>query len=384
MPPDLHQTAITLGTTTVSYAEALAGLAGLALVVALLLAWRASSTKRAMMAEAERRTLALEMRLSEMSGQLRSFAEASASREGHLARRIDERLGQVSRDLGNNLVDNTRRTGESLRHLHERLAVIDSAQRNITELTSQMVGLQDILSNKQARGAFGQARMEAIIRDGLPMDAYAFQASLSNGSRPDCVIALPETELKLVVDAKFPLEAFNALKAARDEAGQRAAAQRLRQDVGRHIRDIAQKYLIAGETHDTAIMFVPSESIYADLYETFEDVIQRAHRARVIIASPNIMMLVVQTLQAVFKDTRMREQAGLIKAEVAHVLDDVQRLRERVLDLQRHFGQAAQDIDRIVVSSDKISRRGLRIEQVELAEETPEAAGPPARLVAGE
>ena len=225
--------------------------------------------------------------------------------------------------------------------------------------------------------------MEAIIRDGLPMDAYRMQGTLSNGMRPDCLVDLPETGLKLVIDAKFPLEAFNALKAGRDDMEIRAAAQRLRQDVGKHIRDIAQKYLIAGETHDTAIMFVPSESLYADLYEHFEDVIQRAHRSRVIIASPNIMMLVVQTLQAVFKDVRMREQTGLIKGEVSAILEDVGRLQDRVLDLQKHFGQASTDIDKILISSDKISKRGLKIEQMDL--QAPEALTPPVpRLAAGE
>ncbi|QPC43844.1 DNA recombination protein RmuC [Kaustia mangrovi] len=361
----LDQPAFGLGAHTVSLGEALVGLA--AIVLALLAAmavglWRASAARK----EAARRSGELEYRLAEMAGQLRSFAEATAERDSHLAHRLDARLDQVSSRLGQNLTDTTQRTADSLSKLHERLAVIDTAQKNITELTTQMVGLQDVLSNKQARGAFGQARMEAIVRDGLPAGAYTFQATLSNNTRPDCVVDLPESGLKLVIDAKFPLEAFNALKAARDEGETRQAAQRLRRDVSVHIRDIAQKYLIAGETHDTAILFVPSESLYADLYETFEDLIQRAHRARVILASPNILMLVVQTLQAVFKDARMREQAGLIKSEVAAILADVERLNDRVTDLRKHFGQASQDIDRIAVSSDKIAKRGLRIEQMEL------------------
>jgi DNA recombination protein RmuC len=191
---------------------------------------------------------------------------------------------------------------------------------------------------------------------------------LSNGSRPDCLIKLPDCELGLVIDAKFPLEAFNALKAATGEAEIRAAESRLRRDVAHHVKDIAGKYLIAGETQEPAVMFVPSESIYADLYERFEDIIQKAHRERVIIASPNILMLLIQTMQAIFKDARMREQAGVIKIEVTRLLEDVGRLKERVLDLQRHFGQASGDLEKLGVSADKITKRGLRIEQLDVNE----------------
>jgi DNA recombination protein RmuC len=274
----------------------------------------------------------------------------------------------VNRRLGASLNDQAERTGQSLRQLHERLAVIDSAQRNLAALSGEMISLKDILSNKQARGAYGQGRMEAIIRDGLQNSAYSFQSTLSNGMRPDCLIKLPDSQLHLVIDAKFPLEAFNALKAAKGESDVKAAEARLRRDVTTHVKDIAGKYLIAGETHESAIMFVPSESVYADLYERFEDVIQKAHRERVVIASPNVLMLLIQTLQAVFKDARMREQAHLIKIEVARLLDDIGRLKDRVLDLNRHFGQAAGDLEKLGLSADKITKRGLRIEQFDLAE----------------
>ncbi|MGH6855228.1 MAG: DNA recombination protein RmuC, partial [Aestuariivirga sp.] len=263
----------------------------------------------------------------------------------------------------------------SLTQLYERLAVIDAAQKNLSALSSEMVSLKDILANKQARGAYGQGRMEAIIRDGLHGGAYAFQPALSNACRPDCLIKLPDSELRLVIDAKFPLEAFNALKLARGDGEVRSAQARLRSDVLKHVKDISEKYLIAGETHETAIMFVPSESIYADLHEHFEDVIQKAHRARVIVASPNVLMLLIQTMQAIFKDVAMREQAGLIQVEVTRLLEDVGRLQERVGDLQRHFGAANADLDKLNVSADKIAKRGLRIESMDL-EETP-------RVVAG-
>ncbi|HMT15206.1 MAG TPA: DNA recombination protein RmuC, partial [Aestuariivirga sp.] len=262
----------------------------------------------------------------------------------------------------------------SLLQLYERLAVIDTAQKNLTALSSEMVSLKDILANKQTRGAFGQGRMEAIIRDGLHATAYVFQPTLSNGTRPDCLIKLPDSTLHLVIDAKFPLEAYNALKDCRQEGETRAAEQRLRADVLKHVKDIAEKYLINGETHETAIMFVPSESIYAELHERFEDVIQKSHRARVIIASPNVLLLLVQTMQAIFKDVAMREQAHTIKAEVNKLLDDVMRLKERVSDLRRHFDAAGQDIEKIGISSDRIAKRGLRIENLEV-EEAPALAG---------
>jgi len=231
-----------------------------------------------------------------------------------------------------------------------------------------MISLKDILSNKQARGAYGQGRMEAIIRDGLHAKAYAFQPTLTNGMRPDCLISLPDSELKLVIDAKFPLEAFNTLREAKGDGDIRVAEARLRSDVSRHVKDIAEKYLITGETHETAIMFVPSESIYADLHEKFEDIIQKAHRARVIIASPNVLMLLIQTMQAIFKDSAMREQAHVIKIEVMRLLEDVGRLKERVSDLQKHFGNANSDLEKLSLSAEKIVKRGLRIESLDVEE----------------
>lgn len=365
----LDQTVFQIGGQAFSLGQTVlagAGLALLLIIATALLGWRGYRQRRGESREAMQRASELEFRLAEMAGQLRSFADQAASGQQYLARTLDERLDQVSHRLGRGLNEQAERTHQSLKHLYERLAVIDTAQANLTQLSSEMVSLKDILANKQARGAYGQARMEAIIRDGLHAQAYAFQTTLSNGSRPDCVIKLPDSELGLVIDAKFPLEAFNALKAASGEADIRAAETRLRRDVAHHVKDIAGKYLIAGETQDPAIMFVPSESIYADLYERFEDVIQKAHRERVIIASPNILMLLIQTMQAIFKDARMREQAGVIKIEVTRLLDDVGRLKERVLDLQRHFGQASGDLEKLGLSADKITKRGLRIEQLDV------------------
>jgi DNA recombination protein RmuC len=363
---DLDRALLEVGGTPVTLLDLLiaaAVFALLLLIAAVIFSWRAQRSRKAESLAAMRRTAELEYRIAELSGALKGLAEQSQGTQMQLVSTLDERLDKA-----------TERTGQSLKQLHERLAVIDAAQKNIAQLSSEMLGLKDILSNKQARGAYGQARMEAIIRDGLHAAAYAFQGTLSNGTRPDCLVTLPDSTVKLVIDAKFPLEAFNALKSASGENDIRNAEARLRGDVLKHVRDIAEKYLISGETHETAIMFVPSESVYAELYEKFDDVIQKAHRARVIIASPNVLMLLVQTLQAIFKDVRMREQAGLIKVEVTRLLEDVTRLRERVGDLQKHFGAAATDLEKLGVSADKITRRGARIESLDL-EEPPVTSG---------
>ena len=387
---DFSETVILIGHTAVTWGHLSVLAAALALVLlvsAVILAWRAASGGGQQSIDALRRAAELETKLAEMSGQLRGLAEHSASTQAHLAQTLDTRLDQVSQRLGAGLSESSQRTTQSLQKLNERLAVIDTAQTNLTNLSSEMLTLRDILSNKQSRGAYGQARMEAIIRDGLHSTAYSFQTTLSNGTRPDCLIRLPENDISVVVDAKFPLEGFNALKQAGPAEDLKPYQQRFRADVQKHVKDISEKYLLKGETHETAIMFVPSESIYADLHENFEDIIQRAHRQHVIIASPNVLMLLVQTLQAVFKDARMREQAVVIQTEVARLMEDIGRMHDRVLDLQRHFGQAGKDIEKIVISSEKVTRRGAKIEQVEFTDTSQrddDGETSPPRLVAGE
>jgi DNA recombination protein RmuC len=293
------------------------------------------------------------------------MAELAGQSQAELGRAIHERLDRVSQALGLNLEETTRKTTENLSKLNERLALIDTAQRNITELSTRVVSLQDILANKQQRGAFGQLRMETIIQDALPKETYSFQATLSNGKRPDCLIHLPGSPAGLAIDAKFPLESFEALRTAQDDAARKEAAARVRGDVARHIDDIAAKYALPGETQDTMLMFVPSESTYADLHEHFPDLLQRAHRSRVVIVSPNMLMLAVQTIQAIMKDVRMREQADIIQREVRVLLTDVGRLRERVLEFQRHFGLLGGDVEKIVTSTNKIASRGQKIEDLD-------------------
>lgn len=323
---------------------------------------------------------------AELTGRMQTMAEVFGTRHADLSRALTERLDGFGHRLGQSMEVQARATHDSLSKLNERLAVIDSAQKTITDLSRDVVGLHQILANKQARGAFGQGRMEAIVQDGLPAGSFTFQATLSNGRRPDCVIRLPNAEAVLVIDAKFPLEAFGGYREAQGPDERKTAAQRLRTDVLKHVSDIRERYFIVGETQDLAIMFVPSESVYADLHEHFEDVVQKAHRARIIIVGPSMLMLSIQVMQSILRDARLREQAHLIHREVGLLSDDMRRLQERVLKLQSHFGQAGRDIDQIVTSTDKIIKRGAKIEELDFEDGssavTDKAPGP--RLLAGE
>jgi len=343
---------------------AFAGLAVLALITLAI-------TLAVHMGRRREEASAHEAQLSELKIRLQTLAEISVTRHGELARAVNERLDRMTHRVGSDLNETARKTNDSIARLNERLAVIDTAQKNLTELSTNMVSLQEILANKQARGAFGQMRMETIVTDGLPKGAYTFQATLSNGKRPDCLLHMPNASASVVIDAKFPLEGFEAFRIARREEEKKEAARRVRIDVGRHVEAMAERYFIPGETQDTAILFVPSEAIYVDLCEHFSDLVQKAHRARVVICAPNMLMLAVQTMQAILKDVKMREQAHLIQREVVHLMEDSGRLRERVLDLQRHFGQANADIEKILTSSERIAARGRKIEGLEFEEPAP-------------
>ena len=322
--------------------------------------------------EAERTLAHLLQVQNEMTGRMQTMAEIFGSRTSDLARLVNERLDAQGQKVGEAIESTNKKSEESLLKLNERLAVIDRAQANLTALNKDVVSLQSILSNKQTRGAFGQGRMEAIIGDGLPSNSYAFQYTLSNGSRPDCVVFMPNQGPALVIDAKFPLESWQKLSAAQNEAEHRIAALGFRQDMQVHIRAISEKYLIAGETQDTAFLFVPSESIFADIHEHFEDVVQRAAKVRVVIVSPSLLMLSIQVVQALLRDVRVREEARRIQVEVRELVTDVGRLKDRVIALQKHFGQANNDIGDILTSTSKIVRRGQKIDELELDDAEPQ------------
>jgi DNA recombination protein RmuC len=372
---------LTVGDTAITWSQAVLGLVAAAFAAILLTAfgqWRASR-RRAMeaVAAAERqrelddKLAALSQVQSEMTGRVQTIGEVFGNRQADLVRLIAERLDSLQNRVGDGLQSSTRQTTDNLSKLNERLAVIDAAQQRLADLTGEVLTLRDVLSNKQSRGAFGQGRMEAIVRDALPPNAYAFQATLASGRRPDCIIRLPGDDRPLVVDAKFPLEGFTAFREAQGEDQRRIAMQRVRTDVLTHIKDVADKYLVPGETQDVAILFVPAESLFADLQEHFEDVVQKAHRLRVLVVSPALLTLAIQVMQAIVRDARMREQAHVIQTEVTHLIADVRRLRERVGKLDSHFRQANDDIVQIVTSADKVLKRGDRIESMEF--ETPPA-----------
>jgi DNA recombination protein RmuC len=368
-----------LGGIRVGPAEALSALGLVVMIVLAIVLTRAFRRQGDDSARHAQRAADLEARLAEMvrvqadtAGRVHTMGETLSGRQAELARLVGERLDAVTHRLGQSMSESGRHTTESLRHLHERLAVIDHAQKNITDLASQVTSLREVLANKQMRGAFGQGRMEAIVRDGLPRGGFEFQFTLSNKTRPDCVVFLPGDDRPIVIDAKFPLEAVSALRDAKSEEARKQAAQRVRQDVSRHVNDIADRYLIPGETQDIALMFVPSESVYAELYDGFDDLIQKAYRAQVVLVSPSLLMLAIQVMQQILKDARMREAAGQIRTEVGHLMGDIGRLRERVLKLQQHFGQASEDVTQVLISADKIAKRGGRIEALEFdGEEAP-------------
>jgi DNA recombination protein RmuC len=339
--------------------------AGIAAVAALVVVVVRARRREATAADLQ--LLELARLQAETTVRIDAMRDMLASRQAELQRAVNERLDSVTHHLNQSMTTTRQTTAESLQKLGERLAVIDSAQKNITDLASQVTSLQNVLANKQQRGAFGQGRMELIISDGLPKGCYEFQFTLSNRSRPDCAVFLPDKR-PLVIDAKFPLEAVTAFRDAKSEEERKQAGARLRQDLARHVSDIANKYLIPGETQDLALMFVPSESVYAELHDRFEDIVQKAFRSKVVIVSPSLLMLAIQVVQQIQRDARMREAADQIHAEVGHLMDDLKRLHERVLKLQQHFGQANEDVRQILISAEKIDKRGTRIQEVEFDE----------------
>jgi len=367
---------------------ALIGFAALAMLAALLVIAVQALRRRDREAAAQQMA-EIARAQSETAMRIEGMRDLLAGRQADLQRAVNERLDSVTHHLNQSMTANRQHTVDSLQKLNERLVLIDHAQKNITDLASQVTSLQGVLANKQQRGAFGQARMEIIVQDGLPKGCYQFQCTLSNRSRPDCTVVLPDGR-PLVIDAKFPLEAVTAFRDAKSDDARKQAAARLRQDISRHVSDIAAKYLIPGETQDLALMFVPSESVYAELHDGFDDLVQKAFRAKVVIVSPSLLMLAIHVVQQIQRDARMREAADKIHAEVGHLMDDIERLRERVLKLERHFTQANEDVRQILISAEKVEKRGSRIRDVEFdGAEGPVAtnvipAPLPRRLQAGE
>ncbi len=303
-----------------------------------------------------------------LSGGLQHVSEAQTVSQTAMMRLMEQRLMEVQRGMTESLQGTSVRTARSLGDLHQRLEAIDKAQANIEKLSGNVLNLQDILSNKQARGAFGEIQLNDIVVKALPADAYTMQATLSNGKRADCLIHLPNPPGPIVIDAKFPLEAYEALRRAKTPVEVTDAMRGLRTAVRAHIKAISDKYIIEGETADGALMFLPSEAVYAELHANHPEVVREGFAARVWIVSPTTCMATLNTMRAVLKDARMREQAGAIRRELGELYKDVERLGERVGNLDRHFGQAAKDIEEIKISSDKAARRARRLDNFDFEE----------------
>lgn len=312
----------------------------------------------------------------QLSGGIAHVSEAQAAAQRHLLQLMEKRLADVSTQMSESLQGSARRTAQSLGDLQQRLATIDKAQDNITKLSGDVLSLQDILSNKQTRGAFGEIQLTDIVTKALPRDSYALQHTLSNGRRVDCLIHLPNPPGPICIDSKFPLEAYEALRRASSDVEMNEATKLMRISVRKHIRDISEKYILDGETADGALMFLPSEAVYAELHANFPELVREGFAARVWIVSPTTCMATLNTMRAILKDARMREQAGAIRRELSLLSQDLERLGVRVENLDRHFAQAAKDVSEIRLSTDKAGRRARRLDNFDFEEIVPEAEPP--------
>lgn len=309
-----------------------------------------------------------------LAGGLHHVSENQAVSQTAMLQLMETRLAEVQRQMGEALHGTSTRTARSLGELQQRLETIDKAQEKIEKLSGNVLSLQDILSNKQTRGAFGEIQLNDIVQKAMPSDSYTMQATLSNGKRADCLIHLPNPPGPIVIDAKFPLEAYEAIRRADTPRMAQEAATLMRGAVRAHIRAISEKYILEGETADGALMFLPSEAVYAELHANFPELVREGFAARVWIVSPTTCMATLNTMRAVLKDARMREQAGAIRKELAALYADVSRLGDRVGNLDRHFGQAAKDLEEIRISADKAGRRARRLDNFDFEELAPQSA----------
>ncbi|MFP7569222.1 DNA recombination protein RmuC [Marivita sp. S2033] len=369
---------IQIGETTLNLSDPVALFAlVLGLAVFLLLVMSMLSARRAaklaeplvyQLAQVGQRVQGLSDGQERLSGGLSHVSEAQAQSQTAMLQLMERRLAQVQSQMNENLHGSARRTAQSLGDLQQRLQSIDKAQDNITKLSGDVLSLQDILSNKQTRGAFGEIQLTDIVSKALPKDSYDLQATLSNGKRADCLIHLPNPPGPIAIDSKFPLEAYEQLRRADTPEQLNRAAQQLRLSLRKHIKDISEKYIIEGETADGALMFLPSEAVYAELHANFPEVVRDGFAARVWIVSPTTCMATLNTMRAILKDARMQEQAGAIRKELGLLYADVDRLGSRVENLDRHFGQAAKDIADIKISADKAGRRARRLDNFDFEE----------------
>ncbi len=361
----------------------LGGLVFLLLIMSLMSARRAAKLSEPLvyqLAQVGQRVQSLSDGQERLSGGLTHVSEAQAQSQTAMLQLMERRLAQVQSQMNENLHGSARNTAQSLGELQQRLKSIDKAQENITKLSGDVLSLQDILSNKQTRGAFGEIQLTDIVGKALPKDSYTLQATLSNGKRADCLIHLPNPPGPIAIDSKFPLEAYEQLRRAETQEQLNRAAQQLRLSLRKHIKDISERYIIEGETADGALLFLPSEAVYAELHANFPEVVRDGFAARVWIVSPTTCMATLNTMRAILKDARMQEQAGAIRKELGLLYADVDRLGSRVENLDRHFGQAAKDIADIKISADKAGRRARRLDNFDFEELAKDDPTPVVRL----
>ncbi|WP_435531775.1 DNA recombination protein RmuC [Stagnihabitans tardus] len=306
-----------------------------------------------------------------LSGGLTHVSESQVHAQNAMLQLMETRLSEVQKGMTEVLQGSSVRTARSLGDLHQRLEVIDKAQANIEKLSGNVLSLQDILSNKQTRGAFGEIQLHDIVSKALPSDSFTMQATLPNGRRADCLIHLPKPPGPIVIDAKFPLEAYEALRRADTPRAVQEASALFRTSVRVHLRAIAERYILEGETADGALMFLPSEAVYAELHANFPEVVREGFGLRVWIVSPTTCMATLNTIRAVLKDVRMKQQTGAIRRELAELSKDIDRLSDRVGNLDRHFTMAARDVEEIRTSADKAGKRARRLDNFDF-EEIPE------------
>jgi DNA recombination protein RmuC len=312
----------------------------------------------------------------QLSGGLTHVSEAQAASQARVLHLMEQRLAEVSRGMTESLQGTATRTARSLGDLQQRLETIDKAQSNIEKLSGDVLSLQDILSNKQTRGAFGEIQLNDIVRKALPPDAFTMQATLSNGRRADCLVHLPNPPGPIVIDSKFPLEAYEALRRAENQSQAIEAQRMLRIAVRSHIKAISERYILDGETADGALMFLPSEAVYAELHANFPELVREGFDARVWIVSPTTCMATLNTMRAVLKDARMREQAGAIRSTLRQLHRDVELVVERVEKLSTHFHQARSDLDGITTAAERAGKRAAKLDNFDFEELAPEDEAP--------
>lgn len=307
-----------------------------------------------------------------------AISETVVRSQAELTKEVNARLERVNERVGSTLSDSAEKTAKSLGDLTARLSAIDKAQQNIVGLADQVVSLQHVLDNNPARGAFGEVQLRDLVEAMLPNFAFTLQKTLENGRIVDCLIELPDPPGPIAVDAKFPLAAYQNMLAAEDSFARETAAKQLTSDTRKHVKDIADKYVnqpidAMRSTSETALMFIPSEAVYAELHAHHPNVIADCQRYKVYLVSPTTLMATLTTIRGILRDVEMRKQAGVIQEEVGILLTDVGRLSTRVGNLDRHFSSAAADIEEIKISANKIESRGNRIESLDLDE--PEELG---------